>query len=199
MFSKISSTVRCVEHVCGAPKRAGAFMKIRLSGVVAAAALAMSTLVAASAQAAVFDFSYDFGHGRFATGVAEGTVQADGNTIDLFSVDSFTVDGVNIDPAVALSSGRSPPAIATFDGSFMNILITDPTVTFGLVVRSADQLAAMVPPPDGPRTFETYDPAHWSIAEAAVPEPATWAMMGLGFAGIGALTYRARRKATVAA
>ena len=33
----------------------------------------------------------------------------------------------------------------------------------------------------------------------AVPEPSTWAMMGLGFAGIRALAYRARRKATVAA
>jgi PEP-CTERM motif len=198
MFSKISSTVRCVEHVCGAPKRAGAFMKIRLSGVVAAAALAMSTLVAASAQAAVFDFSYDFGHGRFATGVAEGTVQADGNTIDLFTVDSFTVDGQSIDPALVRSGSGFPPAVATFDGTFMDLLISDLTGAFGLVLRSGDQLATIVPPV-GLAVHEIYDPAHWSITEAAVPEPATWAMMGLGFAGIGALAYRARRKATVAA
>jgi hypothetical protein len=33
----------------------------------------------------------------------------------------------------------------------------------------------------------------------AVPEPSTWAMMILGFAGIGAMTYRRRRTATLAA
>jgi PEP-CTERM motif len=198
-FSEILSTVQRVEHVCGAPKKAGAFMKIRLSGVVAVGALAISTLVAASAQAAVFDFSYTFGDGSVATGVGEGTVQADGNTIDLFTVASFTVDGQSIDPAVAVSSGHSSPAIATFDGSFMDLLITDSTITFGLNLRSTQNLATIAPPPVGPPVHEIYDPAHWSITETAVPEPATWAMMGLGFAGIGALAYRARRKATVAA
>jgi hypothetical protein len=33
------------------------------------------------------------------------------------------------------------------------------------------------------------------IAVAAVPEPSTWAMMILGFAGIGAMTYRRRKQA----
>jgi hypothetical protein len=34
---------------------------------------------------------------------------------------------------------------------------------------------------------------------AAVPEPSTWAMMILGFAGIGAMTYRRRKSAMLAA
>jgi PEP-CTERM motif-containing protein len=34
---------------------------------------------------------------------------------------------------------------------------------------------------------------------AAVPEPSTWAMMILGFAGIGAMTYRRRKSAMIAA
>ena len=75
-------------------------MKIRLSGLAAAAALAMSTLVAASAQATVFDFSYTFAGGFVGTGVVEGTVRADGNTIDIFTVD-FTINGQSVDPAVA--------------------------------------------------------------------------------------------------
>ena len=140
-----------------------------------------------------------------ATGVAEGTVQADGNTIDIFTVDFFTVDGQSIDPAVAATDNfSSPPAIATFDGSFMDFLITDPTNTSGLGVFSfsigsgAPPLASIAPPV-GQGAVELYVPAHWSITEAAAPEPATWAMMGLGFAGIGALAYRARRKAAVAA
>ena len=35
--------------------------------------------------------------------------------------------------------------------------------------------------------------------QAAVPEPSTWAMMILGFIGIGAMTYRGRKSATLAA
>ena len=33
----------------------------------------------------------------------------------------------------------------------------------------------------------------------AVPEPSTWAMMILGFAGVGYLTYRRRKTAAFAA
>jgi hypothetical protein len=38
-----------------------------------------------------------------------------------------------------------------------------------------------------------------SDAVTAVPEPSTWAMMILGFAGIGAITYRRRRSAMLVA
>jgi hypothetical protein len=34
---------------------------------------------------------------------------------------------------------------------------------------------------------------------ASVPEPSTWAMMLLGFVGIGAMTYRRRTRAAIAA
>lgn len=34
------------------------------------------------------------------------------------------------------------------------------------------------------------------FAVAAVPEPSTWAMMLLGFAGVGAMTYRRRKQST---
>jgi hypothetical protein len=37
----------------------------------------------------------------------------------------------------------------------------------------------------------------WQVA--AVPEPATWAMMILGFAGVGYMTYRPRKVAALAA
>ena len=33
----------------------------------------------------------------------------------------------------------------------------------------------------------------------SVPEPATWAMMGMGFAGLGLVAYRRRRKALATA
>ena len=38
-----------------------------------------------------------------------------------------------------------------------------------------------------------------TFSVAAVPEPSTWAMMILGFAGVGFMTYRRRRNAALAA
>ena len=36
------------------------------------------------------------------------------------------------------------------------------------------------------------DPGTWQVA--AVPEPSTWAMMILGFAGVGFMAYRRKSK-----
>lgn len=38
-----------------------------------------------------------------------------------------------------------------------------------------------------------------AIITTAVPEPSTWAMMILGFAGVGFMTYRRRKVAALAA
>ena len=62
--------------------------------------------------------------------------------------------------------------------------------------------------PNLPNTY-TFDLALYSGADkianvdmvvnvAAVPEPSTWAMMILGFAGIGYVTYRRRKTAALA-
>ena len=37
-----------------------------------------------------------------------------------------------------------------------------------------------------------------AVASSAIPEPSTWAMMVLGFAGLGFAGYRRGRKASVA-
>jgi hypothetical protein len=43
-------------------------------------------------------------------------------------------------------------------------------------------------------------PAQWTVTQiAAVPEPSTWAMMILGFAGIGFVAYRRRNQAVTLA
>jgi hypothetical protein len=42
-----------------------------------------------------------------------------------------------------------------------------------------------------------YIPANWSLT-AAVPEPSTWAMMLLGFAGVGFMAYRRKNSARFA-
>src|SRR6266852_6309412 len=49
--------------------------------------------------------------------------------------------------------------------------------------------------------FDTPAPTSFSgsFITAAVPEVSTWAMMILGFAGLGFMTYRRRKSATIAA
>jgi hypothetical protein len=49
---------------------------------------------------------------------------------------------------------------------------------------------------DGP-PVDRYDAG--TFMASAVPEPSTWAMMLLGFTGIGAMTYRRRKSAVLAA
>ncbi|UPK03727.1 PEPxxWA-CTERM sorting domain-containing protein [Bradyrhizobium sp. 170] len=48
----------------------------------------------------------------------------------------------------------------------------------------------------GGMAFDDFD-VHASVA--AIPEPSTWAMMILGFAGVGFMTYRRRKVAALAA
>jgi hypothetical protein len=56
-----------------------------------------------------------------------------------------------------------------------------------------------------PSTFIDYDnrhyiPANWSLnAVSSVPEPSTWAMMILGFAGIGFMACRRKSKPSLKA
>jgi hypothetical protein len=45
--------------------------------------------------------------------------------------------------------------------------------------------------------FYMFTDANWAgiaVAVSAVPEPSTWAMMILGFAGVGFMAYRRRNK-----
>jgi hypothetical protein len=51
-------------------------------------------------------------------------------------------------------------------------------------------------PPPNPWAFVENSPGIWT---AAVPEPSTWAMMILGFAGVGFMAYRRKSKRTLMA
>jgi PEP-CTERM motif len=161
------------------------------SGVLAAAALAMWSF-AGSARAETFDFSYTFNDGGVVTGVLEGTVQPDMNTVLTSIVDSLVVFGETVTPPlfVTLHAYNPPPAIVTFDGSFMDIVVanTDRTAAFS---ASSDDGRVGGATPSGSVDYETYDPAQWTLT--AVPEPATWALMLAGFVGLGVLARGRKR------
>jgi hypothetical protein len=71
------------------------------------------------------------------------------------------------------------------------------TITLNTLTLTADELTAGQGGAinTGQLTATVVDP----VVVAPVPEPSTWAMMLLGFAGIGAMTYRRRKSAMLAA
>jgi hypothetical protein len=81
-------------------------------------------------------------------------------------------------------------ALVGLDGNGFFLIGTGPTVLSGL---SGDLKVGY---------WDTYYPDNTGIqtlSVSAVPEPSTWAMLILGFAGIGAMAYRRRKSAALAA
>ena len=100
-------------------------------------------------------------------------------------------ENFNIAPPVTLASGDYYFAL--------NVPITDVLLTFGTQIGGGAVIS-----PGG--AWHLYNPATVSFAVsltgeqvAAVPEPSTWAMMILGFAGVGFMAYRRRSNAMLAA
>jgi hypothetical protein len=101
--------------------------------------------------------------------------------VTAFGLDFTTPNGSNV--AFGLSNGfsTSVPTVTPFGPTqFEGFVSTTPfdTITFS------------VPSPDG------YFVVDVTTAVAAVPEPSTWAMLLLGFAGIGFMGYRRRKSIT---
>jgi hypothetical protein len=187
------STQRLAEQ--GAPKTArvgGPIVKQYLVAAVSAASILLAPCVAA---AEVFNFSFtseggDFGAGQLFTG----------DVASPFAVTGITgsVNGTGI-------TGLSPYAAAD------QLLFTGGGANFGVgglsFSSSVGVLYNFTSYPDGTNhiTRSDYDPEgdgfptpfkmDFSVSSATVPEPATWGLMVLGFAGMGALIRRRREAA----
>jgi hypothetical protein len=57
-----------------------------------------------------------------------------------------------------------------------------------------DHLLLAAHPNLEPQTFDNFTIDNLSFGVSAVPEPSTWAMMILGFAGVGFMAYRRKIK-----
>ena len=114
-------------------------MKICTLNFAAAAVLAASTIACATARAETFDFSYTFDDGGVASGVVEGNVQPDLNTVLVYSIDNLVVFGETIAPAVVGDYIYSPPGSVTFDGSSMNFAAADNTLTSALTSKPSSR------------------------------------------------------------
>jgi hypothetical protein len=163
----------------------------------------------APAGATVYNFTFngtgllhsekDVGAGTFA--LANASTQVNGQT-------AFEIIGIS---GTVNNSSIVAPITATSD--YGNYFTTGPAfldgsgVKFATADRTNYDFFFQDPPSSqyrlnftGPNGGDTAFPLTVSSSVVdAVPEPSTWAMMILGFAGIGAMTYRRRKSAMIAA
>jgi len=177
----------------------------------AAAVLALTALsaAAATAQAATFDYSYQFMNGHKVTGSFTGT--ALGNLVTGLSNISLALDGVAFNGSgnlfgsswSASNNWQSGGAVASFDGIENNFYFSDAdypndfnvTNFFYVVPFTQDGTAALHNingwTVDG---SSDYYAKNWTLQAAqvnTVPEPETYALM---LAGLGLLGLVARRR-----
>jgi hypothetical protein len=108
---------------------------------------------------------------------------ASDRTVDLSWTDSNGTTG-----SITFTGVKGPP----FDFDRLGIVSSD-----GETLKS---VAVSVPPSEarGDR-FTEFKQIEFSSATPVIPEPSTWAMMLLGFAGLGFVGYRAARKGSAVA
>ena len=144
-----------------------------------------------AAFAAVFNWSYTTGGGDVYTGMLEGEVQGDENTINVTSVFMSQLDGVDLPetPTVSDEFGNtSNPTIVTLDGTFMNFGACDDTSvicgTNGIFISTTNNFFSTTA--NFGDDFETFNPDNSNIAEKPlIPEPSlTLALVGLGISGL---------------
>jgi hypothetical protein len=93
------------------------------------------------------------------------------------------------------------PATATITGYFANggtitedVSLNSSTFKFFSLSGFIDLSSVTVTTSPGYTGYAALDNVNFTEFTAAVPEPSTWAMMILGFAGIGFVTYRRKNK-----
>jgi hypothetical protein len=133
----------------------------------------------------------------------------------LNAADSITLDFNMMEVSGNATPGANAIFFSIFNSSggevFSDTLSTDATtVTIGGGILSAgqsyifdllfdDRITGTSGEVSTTQFYDTHTDGSFSTAAGAVPEPSTWAMMLIGFAGVGFAGYRSARKRSVAA
>jgi hypothetical protein len=143
------------------------------------------------------------------TGISNITAELNGGPAFALNNWSFTPIplGTNCGAPGCFTPGG---AVASSEPSLNNFVFSNATTQAGLAASNyfyiiqpwnnggSNTIAAQYAVGGDPNSYidlynGQYVPANWSLT-AAVPEPATWAMMILGFMGVGFLAYRRKNR-----
>lgn len=119
-------------------------------------------------------------------GGGSGLVDAGGKFTDTIYIQGNWADNA------AVQNGHQ---LNGFDPSFTvgKNFVYNPTIGYTILTLSNPNMQVASP------NIDFYLFGDTASAVSAVPEPSTWAMMVLGFAGIGFMAYRRKNKADLAA
>jgi PEP-CTERM motif len=140
--------------------------------------------------------------GTLGVDVTTGAVTALDIQIPFFS--KFTTDGISLVPKIVL--GSLPPLPGYYIGSAYLTAVPDPLtgpriewaqISFHFTTPTPGSLVGFsggTIDSGAVYTMSGFGYNNFSGTVSAVPEPSTWAMMILGFAGVGFMAYRRKLK-----
>lgn len=172
------------------------FAKFAVGGM-----LLLSCSLSASAMPMTFDFNYEFAGGNSLSGVIEGELQSDNDTVSIFSFelhyDGFFAANPVLRPPLRPLFASLSGTMVDMEGSGAGIGIGGYYFrireNFGIAGISAVVLAGVVPPflPGTLVEGELLAVERWSLTpRVAVPLPGTLALFALGFAGLSRTVRR---------
>ena len=166
-----------------------------------------------TAKASLYNFSYQFGTGDILSGQFDGTISSgDSNVLEVSSVVNLLFNGSTgpsltmLYSASELILGLAIPPLVSFDGSVLDIVLTDSSFSDGFSFTDAT-----FPPPNngvvgtGPsfgNLAEAFDQANWSlaaVASAPTPLPGPLMLLASGLGTLGLFSWRRKRKAQAVA
>jgi len=161
--------------------------------------LALATVASFSlskaAQAAQFNFSYTTGAGDIISGMIDGDVQADNDTVFVTAVTMPLFNGVPGPPLPFLSSattvivGPQVPPTVSLSGLTMDLFSATSSQEdgFAFVPAFISGATAFLGGSSYGSTSELYNPANWSLTPKSVPVSEPSAVVALALVGGGLL------------
>ncbi|HAX84910.1 MAG TPA: PEP-CTERM sorting domain-containing protein [Cyanobacteria bacterium UBA11370] len=163
----------------------------------AGTALSMGVFNINPAEAASFNFSYTLQDGSILSGMLEGDVQPDGDTVFVSAITMPTFNGVAgpdlpfVQSVTGFFSGNPGTATVSFSGNVMDIIasIAPQGIDGFLFESSGGSILGFPAYNSGPSYgdgLEQYDPSKWELTAknpTSVPEPASV----LGLLAVGAV------------
>ena len=163
---------------------------------------------ATTAEAATFDWSYEFNNGTTLSGAFDGVLGGDLDTITVSSVSNVLLNGGVVGLPLIVSSltyffgGGPSAAVVSISGLLMDICVDTSGGCFGDGFFF-DTLFGNGAVTNLPTAAEDYpfDAGDWSITErvSAVPVPAALPLLATGIGALGVAGWRRRRQETAKA